>query len=156
VQSVSWYEAYSFCGKTSGNADVTVRLPTEAEWEYACRAGTETLYSSGDPEADLDSVAWYKKNSAGRPQPVGQKQPNVWGLYDIHGNVSEWCEDWCEPSSEEAQQDPGGPPTGENRVIRGGDWHAPSWACRSAFRWSDPPRISGGTCGFRVVVTVTP
>src|ERR1019366_6733194 len=94
VETVSWDDAMEFCKKLSQKTGKTVRLPTEAQWEYACRAGTKTRFSFGDKDEDLGDYAWYEKNSDGKSHPVGQKKPNGLGLYDMHGNVWQWCADW--------------------------------------------------------------
>jgi formylglycine-generating enzyme required for sulfatase activity len=144
VELVSWIIATEFCRKTG------TRLPTEAEWEYACRAGTTTKYNSGDSESDLARVSWYTSNSGSQTHPVGQKAANPWGLYDMHGNVREWCADWYGnyPSGEVAN--PTGAADGSARVLRGGSWISSPDRCRSADRnWGNPgDRIN--YFGFRV------
>jgi formylglycine-generating enzyme required for sulfatase activity len=159
VERVLWDEAQEFCKKAS---EKTVRLPTEAEWEYACRAGTKTTYYTGDAEADLDRAAWYyknsDKNSGYRTHPVGQKVPNAWGLYDMLGNAYEWCADWYDDYGAGAATDPQGPKQGQYRVLRGGSWHHNPGDCRSATRvrllWSD--RLGTLGLGFRVAADVPP
>ncbi len=150
VENVSWNDAQEFIKKLNAmNDGYTYRLPTEAEWEYACRAGT-----SGDYAGDLDSMAWYKNNSGGQTHPVGQKQPNGFGLYDMHGNVWEWVEDLFHDSFSY-----NGAPTdgsawisggGKFRVLRGDSWL--NGDCRSASRLIGlAPDLSNGVVGFRVV-----
>ncbi|MCP5520957.1 MAG: formylglycine-generating enzyme family protein [Verrucomicrobiales bacterium] len=134
------------------------RLPCEAEWEYACRAGTTTEYHNGDGEAALREVGWYGGNSVQRTHPVGGKAPNDWGLYDMHGNVWEWCADahdstayarrpdgWIARAWETDSKDP-------VRVFRGGSWINSAWGCRSAFRFGRRPRNRGWIQGFRVLL----
>jgi formylglycine-generating enzyme required for sulfatase activity len=151
VEQVSWYDGQAFCNNLTEQTKQTVRLPTEAEWEFACRAGTSTVYYSGDTDKDLDRVAWYDANSKGKTHPVGQKQPNAFGLYDMHGNVWQWCQDlWEEDYSKSSSENPQGPAQGEFRLLRGGSWFNYPMVCRSAYRWFDPGnRIS--FIGFRVV-----
>jgi formylglycine-generating enzyme required for sulfatase activity len=158
VETVSWEGAMEFCQRLSSmpaerTARRVYRLPTEAESEYACRAGTTTRWYSGDDEAGLVDWAWFNKNAGGMTHPVGQKKPNAWGLYDMHGNVWHWCSDWY--SADYYQQsppiDPAGPPAGSARVLRGGNWHCPSSYCRSASRYSREPAARSRWFGFRVV-----
>ena len=145
VVGVSWEEAQAFC-KWAG-----CRLPTEAEWEYACRAGSQKKYCFGDEEAKLEEYGWYDKNSGGRTHPVGQKKPNDWGLYDMHGNVWEWCQDWFGAYPKEPVTDPTGPERSTSRVLRGGSWVNHPTRLRCACRNYGTPgyRISG--IGFRCV-----
>ena len=126
------------------------RLPTEAAWEYACRAGTSTLYSFGDDEESLGEYAWHQGNSDRKTHPVGAKKPNYWGLHDMHGNVWEWCADWHGLYASEEVSDPSGPETAANRVIRGGSWADDAECCRSAFRSGNEPQFRDLHRGFRV------
>jgi formylglycine-generating enzyme required for sulfatase activity len=151
VEQVSWDDAVEFCRKASQATGKGFRLPTEAEWEYACRAGTKTQYNTGDEEKDLDVAGWFNGNSGGKTQSVGQKKPNAWGLYDMHGNVWEWCQDWYGPYPSGAVTDPQGPATGTHRVLRGGSWGNGPADCRSASRKYDAGHRNGSH-GFRVVV----
>jgi formylglycine-generating enzyme required for sulfatase activity len=120
------------------------RLPTEAEWEYACRAGTTTKYSFGDSESELGEYAWYRANSGNTTHPVGGRKPNAWGLYDMHGNVKEWCQDWYEDYPSGPVTDPTGAASGSRRVLRGGSFFVQSSYVRSATRNN---RVSNS--GFR-------
>ena len=160
VEMVSWDEATAFCRKLGGMAQEQAahagyRLPTEAEWEYACRAGTTTTYYSGDDEAALKDCAWYIANVGGTTHPVAQKKPNAWGLYDMHGNVFEWCSDTYDEKyyvqfTGKVAVDPTGPSGGSARVIRGGCWGSGAVICRSASRRRAPPGYRDGYLGLRV------
>jgi formylglycine-generating enzyme required for sulfatase activity len=155
VENVSWDDAAEFCKKLSQATGKTVRLPTEAQWEYACRAGSKTRFSYGDdPDyANLGDYAWYNANSESKTHPVGQKKPNAWGLYDVHGNVWQWCSDWYADSYANANNtNPEGPGTGSNRVLRGGSWDYTPQRCRSALRYWFAPDFRSTLFGFRVVV----
>jgi len=162
VETVSWFNATNYCGKltqserASGriSTNSVYRLPTEAEWEYACRAWTSTRFSYGDDPGytNLDQYAWYDANSGAASHPVGQKLPNPWGLYDMHGNIAEWCQDWYAPYPGGIALDPQGPATGSLRTFRGGLWLRPASYCRSAWRKAVAPDFAGGGGGFRVVL----
>ena len=150
VANVTWYEARLYCLWAGG------RLPTEAEWEYACRAGTTTTWWSGDTEADLARVGWYDKNSGNKLHPVGEKPANPWGLHDVHGNVWEWCGDWLGDYPAVPVVDPAGPPSGVDRVIRGGSAWLDAGGSRSAFRFWYSPVFRNGLLGFRLVLPSPP
>jgi len=153
VESIPWNEAVEFCRKLSEKTGKAVRLPTEAEWEYACRAGTKTRYSFGDSDSVLGDYAWYGSNSGGMTHPVGQKKPNPWGLYDMQGNVWEWCADWDGPYSSGSSTDPQGAGSGDSRVLRGGSWgNGQTEHFRCASRSTSPlTGFDGG--GFRCAGT---
>ena len=149
VESVGWSDVQIFLQRLNARNDgYTYRLPTEAEWEYACRAGT-----TGDYAGELSLMAWYSDNSDSKPHPVGQKSPNRWGLYDMHGNVWEWCADWYGSYSSEAQTDPTGPATGSGRVVRGGGWGGNAASLRAADRGRSAPSGRRNDLGFRLVRT---
>ncbi len=149
VEQVSWKKCVDFCRRLNAqsNDGWEYRLPTEAEWEYACRAGSTGDFASGD----LDEIGWYTENAKNRIQPVGQKKSNAWGLYDMHGNVSEWCSDWFGEYSSHDETDPTGPASGSTRVFRGGTYDGHSAQCRSAGRTSEVPGYRVGNLGFRLV-----
>jgi formylglycine-generating enzyme required for sulfatase activity len=159
VANVGWEDAATFCSRLSSlpaerQAGRVYRLPTEAEWEYACRAGTATEYSFGDDESLLGDFAWYSGNSGSHTRPVGQKKPNAWGLYDMHGNVWEWCSDWYGDYATGAVRDPKGPASGSYRVLRGGSWNRTARSCRSASRsWDFPSNRSSSYFGFRLALS---
>jgi len=156
VDSVSWNEATEFCKKLSGKTRQAARLPTEAEWEYACRAGSKTSYCFGDTDEGLRDYAWYNgADFDGKTHSVGRKKPNAWGLYDMHGNVWEWCADWYRDYPKGAVADPQGPASGAARVLRGGGWGSGSLVCRSAYRFNGAPGSRPSDFGFRVVVSVS-
>ncbi|MBM4036286.1 MAG: DUF1080 domain-containing protein [Planctomycetes bacterium] len=134
VDNVSWDDCQGFLQKLSAKFKRPFRLPTEAEWEYACRAGTATEFYFGDAPAALPQHAWFEANSGGSPQAAGKVRPNAWGLCDMAGNLREWCEDWFGPYDNAPQTDPQGPATGTNRVLRSGYWNGRPGQCRSAFR----------------------
>jgi formylglycine-generating enzyme required for sulfatase activity len=155
VEHVTWPDAAEFCRRASEKTGRVVRLPTEAEWEYACRAGTSTEWSHGSDSAGLGEHAWYKANSRGRTHAVGQKKPNAWGLYDMHGNVWEWVADWYDAGyyASSPREDPPGPTNGTLRVVRGGTWSLDRFKCRSAFRNCDRPAYRRTNTGFRAAVS---
>ncbi len=148
VIQVNWYMAKMFCLWMGQGW----RLPTEAEWEYACRAGTTTRYNTGDEESDLNEAGWYSENSGGRTQPVGTKRANAWGLYDMHGNVWEWCADWYGEKYyvESPREDPPRPAQGLARSVRGGCWLYHAGDCRAAYRSGNWPENRNQSLGFRV------
>jgi formylglycine-generating enzyme required for sulfatase activity len=156
VEKVSWKDAEEFCRRLSETAGQDVRLPTEAEWEYACRAGTATAFYFGDDVGRLGDYGWYDRNSGYQTHPVGQKQPNAWGLYDMLGNVCEWCMDWYGEDyyAKSPEDDPQGPSAGQFRVQRGAAWLVWPDFCRSAMRSKDDPKLATDLGGFRVVVRV--
>jgi len=171
VESVSWLDAIRFCNglsKKDGQSayyeiagdDVRIpnpkgsgyRLPTEAEWEYACRAGAATKYSFGDDPSELGDSAWYSGNASNTTHPVGQKRPNAFGLYDMHGNVWEWCWDWYSDSyyKEPVVDDPLGPSGASHRVVRGGSWLFVARHVRAAYRIRLQPSLRNPDLGFRL------
>jgi formylglycine-generating enzyme required for sulfatase activity len=152
VDSVIWAEAVEFCRRLSKRTRKTFRLPTEAEWEYACRAGSKTRFSFGDSESALGYYAWFASNGGRMTKPVGQKKPNAWGLYDMHGNVWEWCMDWHGPYSSGSSTDPQGAASGSLRVVRGGMWgNGTIGYLRCACRGD--PANRGDNNGFRCAMT---
>ena len=167
VEQVNWNDAMEFCAKLTASEKAAGRLPegyeytlpTEAQWEYACRAGTTTALNSGknlsnaDECPEMDEVGWYAYNSNRATHPVGQKLPNAWGLYDMHGNVFEWCLDWYGKYSTSAVTDPTGPDTGTSRAIHGGCWNFDANRCRSAERNARTPSDYYDNIGFRVALT---
>lgn len=160
IETVTWEEAVAFCVALSSlpaerAAGRAYRLPTEAEWEYACRAGTSTVYSFGDDPALLGDYAWFGENSFSQTQPVGLKLPNPWGLHDMHGNVREWCSDWRGDFSDVAATDPRGPKKGATRVLRGGCWDSLARECRSSVRSWFPPSDRYDRYGFRLALSPT-
>jgi formylglycine-generating enzyme required for sulfatase activity len=160
VERTQWTDAVRFCNKCSELDDLTpcynldtwecnfsadgYRLPSEAEWEYACRAGSTGRYGFDGDEATLPQYAWLKPHSQGKTQPVGQKLANRWGLFDMHGNVWQWCNDWYSESyyKESPKEDPRGPTAGKMRVMRGGAWDTNADKCRAAYRHKDFPANS--------------
>ena len=169
VDKVTWQDAVRFCNKLSVREDLErcydettwtcdfskngFRLPTEAEWEYACRAGTSTKYYTGDTEQDLARAGWYgydEGNSAEKTHPVGQKEPNAWGLCDMHGNILEWTHDGFSDYSGEPQTNPAGPDRASYCVLRGGSWFNKASYCTSTFRINDRADRTSYFTGFRI------
>jgi formylglycine-generating enzyme required for sulfatase activity len=177
VEQVSWYDAVEYCNQRSQREGLTpaytrsgdkvtwnrsangYRLPTEAEWEYACRAGTTTTFSTGNTiTTSQANYGWqnpYNGNSKGidrrKTTPVGSFAPNPWGLYDMHGNLWEWCWDWYRSYSGDDQTNPVGPVAGSDRVRRGGSWYNDGGYLRSANRYGSNPSSRGNNLGFRLV-----
>jgi formylglycine-generating enzyme required for sulfatase activity len=151
VESVSWNDIQQFLTKLNARTGKTYRLPTEAEWEYAARGGSSGRGYKYSGSNNLDEVAWYYGNSGSKTHPVGQKKANELGLYDMSGNVYEWCADWYGNYSSGAQTNPKGPSSGTLRVLRGGSWFNGAEFCRSADRFSDDPVNRYDFIGFRLV-----
>jgi formylglycine-generating enzyme required for sulfatase activity len=155
VEQVSWEDAAEFCRNLSLKEGRHYRLPTEAEWEYACRAGTKTVYSFGDDPKELGEYAWFTYNTSfSGTRPVGQKKPNAWGLHDMHGNVYEWCADWHDDYPQAEVTNPTGPDEGKGRIIRGGNWSDFAESCTSAHRNGDDPGSRKDFIGFRVCLSL--
>ena len=168
VERVSWGTAIRYCNARSQKEGLRpcydlgtqtcdfsadgYRLPTEAEWEYACRAGTATEFPIGANGAALPDCAWYKPNAGMVTHPVGQKRPNPWGLCDMLGNVSEWCNDGYDPTaySLSAAAEPKGPASSDYRVVRGGNWKTGESRCRSAARQGESPQSADACLGYEV------
>ena len=174
VEQISWSNAVLYCNARSrkealkpcyneetGKCDFSAngyRLPTEAEWEYACRAGAKTDYFFGRDESQLKNYAWFADNSTNKTQPVGQKKPNQWELYDMYGNVAEWCNDIYSDSyyKETPEKNPQGPAKGKKYILRGGSWSSSAESCRSSYRIGEDPGFQDACftrddIGFRCV-----
>jgi formylglycine-generating enzyme required for sulfatase activity len=168
VEQVRWSDAVRYCNARSRleglepcydlqtwvcNFDANgYRLPTEAEWEYACRAGTQTPFFFGNSPSKLARYAWFDENAGGKPHPVGQKQPNPWGLYDMYGNVWEWCNDFYKVDyyEESPEDNPKGPKTGDTKVVRGGAWKFGAESCRSGYRYNENPGYVDACFGYDI------
>ncbi len=152
VDNVSWNEVQDFIRKLNQQTGKNYRLPTEAEWEYAARGGNKSKGYKYSGSTDIGSVAWYSSNSGGKTHPVGQKQANELGIYDLTGNVWEWCEDRYGNYSSSSQTNPKGPSTGSYRVLRGGSWNFVAEYCRVSDRNGSTPRDRYNYSGFRLVL----
>ncbi|MHC4168081.1 MAG: formylglycine-generating enzyme family protein [Planctomycetota bacterium] len=168
VEQVRWSDAVRYCNKRSTLEGLQpcydldtwecdfeangYRLPTEAEWEYACRAGTKTAYYFGNSESKLSDHAWFEDNTGGKPRPVGGKPANPWGLYDMHGNVWQWCNDFYQVDyyQQSPEEDPRGPETGETKVVRGGAWKFSADSCRSGYRYNENPGYADVCFGYDI------
>jgi formylglycine-generating enzyme required for sulfatase activity len=168
VESLHWFDAARFCNALSKAMNIApaykingktvewvqdasgFRLPTEAEWEYSARGGTIARFACGDLESGLEAMGWYNKNSGRKTHPVGQKEPNAWGLFDMHGNVYEWTWDWYGASPRGSVNDPLGDSNGSCRVMRGGSWNFDAQYCRSANRSGNSPVNRIYYLGFRL------
>ena len=162
MEDLTWNDVQEFIAEMNQRAEGTYALPTEAQWEYAARAGSTTAFANGGItetgsgyDSNLDAMGWYGYNSESETHPAAQKLANTWGLYDMHGNVMEWCQDWWSDSySSNAVTDPEGPSSGTYRVLRGGSFPNSANACRSAFRYGSlPDRASNLVFGFRLVLS---
>ena len=153
---LTWNDADKFCDWLSEKEQKTYGLPTEAQWEYACRAGTKTAYSFGDDSKMLGDFAWYRGNSDSHTHPVGGKKPNPWGLYDMQGNVRQWCVDSYAPEfyQHSTNKDPqcSLPGSLASHVLRGGSWNDDPDPCRAAFRSASARGFDNGNCGLRVCI----
>ena len=152
VAEVSWNDAVKFCQWLTKTEGKTYELPTEAEWEYSYRAGTKTAFFFGADPTRLDDYAWYSGNAGSHTHPVGGKKPNPWGLYDMSGNVWQWCADGYDQYQEGSIKDPNGKESANRRVLRGGSWLGVPRLCRSAFRNNYDRADRSGCFGFRVVL----
>jgi formylglycine-generating enzyme required for sulfatase activity len=158
VHNVSWKDAQEFCDKLAKQVKRPVELPTEAQWEYACRSGTTTAYHSGNTIADLDKVGWHGGNSGGKIHPVGQKLANNWGLYDMHGNIREFVRDHYDEKPLADAIDPTGSKDGDpkNHVVRGGAYTANAATARNCRSASRRPTENLSTTGFRIIMPLAP
>jgi len=174
VEQVSWFDAAEFCARLSKIEGMKYRLPTEAEWEYCARGGTATTYHFGNSHYALTDYGWFGGNSGtkpapfeqaalwalngweGKPHPVGHKRPNPWELYDVYGNVFEWCGDWYAADYYEnsPRNDPKGPRIGEEKVIRGGSWASAPEVCSSVHRHAAFQKLRRPSIGFRVALEI--
>jgi formylglycine-generating enzyme required for sulfatase activity len=154
VANVSWNDAMAFCQWLSDKGGADYILPSEAQWEYACRAGTTTAWYCGDSDTALKEYAWFGSNSDGKTHPVGQLRPNGWSLHDVHGNVGEWCQDWYDDGyyANSPIEDPAGVSQGPSRVHRGAGWDIGARSCRSASRDGGGPAFRRSGLGFRVAL----
>lgn len=183
VESVSWFDAQKFCEELRKKVGIEARLPTEAEWEYACRAGNKSVYGYGDDASGLENYAWFADNSGVKKIDslkelqkcnhdfneylkilsnngcktcsIAKKKPNNWGFYDLHGNVGEWCSDWYEVLPGGKETDPTGPPIGSVKIIRSACWSGCGQHLRSAARFATDPEKRSNDLGFRLAVNAS-
>lgn len=159
VEHISWNDGQIFISKLNERAasrGMSFAMPTEAQWEHACRAGTTTLWHFGNSEKGVTQYGWINANAEGRTHPVGLLEPNAFGIHDLVGNVWEWCADWHKTNyyTKEPVDDPSGPPNGSRRTGRGGGWRSSAWHCRSATRPFSTPNSRSGDLGFRLISTL--
>ncbi len=153
VEKISWHDAKEFIKKLNEKEKTNkFRLPTEAEWEYACRAGSTTAFYFGNQKKLLVKNAWNTTNSREWTHKVNRKKPNAWGLYDMHGNVLEWCEDWYGDYPSDSVTDPTGPSSGTQKISRGGSWRSATRFCRSSYRHGVDPGFKRANRGFRIAM----
>ena len=152
VEKVSWYDCQEFIRKLNLLTGLTFSLPTEAEWEYAARGGSKSQGYKYSGSNNIDDVAWYTRNSSSKTHKVGTKSPNELGIYDMSGNVWEWCSDWYGSYSSLSQANPTGPSSGSGRVDRGGSWSFSAQLCRVSYRYYDMPDDRYHALGFRLVM----
>ena len=152
VEYVNWYDCQTFIQKLNELTGANFRLPTEAEWEYAARGGRNSRGYQYSGSNNLGDVAWYYDNSSNTMHPVKTKSPNELGIYDMSGNVYEWCQDWKGCYSSSSQTNPTGPSTGSHRVLRGGSWDSSACYCRTAYRYEDLPGSGGYYIGLRLAL----
>ena len=155
VELVSWNDCQDFIKKLNNLTGKNFRLPTEAEWEFAARGGRKSKSYEYSGSNNFDEVAWYTNNSNGQTHPVGTKKPNELGIYDMSGNVWEWCNDWFGNYSSSVPTNPTGPTSGSRRVGRGGSWDNVAWYCRVSGRISDSPGIRRNRLGLRLVLPLS-
>jgi formylglycine-generating enzyme required for sulfatase activity len=156
VDSVTWDEARLFCETISKRIGKAMLLPSEAEWEYACRAGTQTAYYYGNDARQLVEYAWFSDNSSKTTHPVGSRKANPWGLFDMHGHVRQWCLDGERKYDKAPKKDPLGPLTGVPHILRGGSWYSEPLFCRAAYRDTAAVNDRNYGFGFRALVRVGP
>ncbi|MGC9977235.1 MAG: formylglycine-generating enzyme family protein [Syntrophales bacterium] len=151
VENISWVDVQEFIGRLNQKEGINkYRLPTEAEWEFACRAGLSSKGTPGVKKDEFGDYAWYDANSDRKTHPVAVKKPNAWGLYDMHGNVLEWCQDWYDDYPEVKVKDPKGPSSGQHKVLRGGSWLGSVATSQCTFRSEDYAVVRSNDIGFRL------
>ena len=150
---VSWDDAQEFISRLNEKSKKNYRLPTEAEWEYAARGGSKSKGYKHSGSNNCSKVAWFNDNSGYTTHPVGKKKPNELGIFDMNGNVKEWCSDWKGKYSEYPHTNPYGPSEGEFRIMRGGCWYEPSSRCRVAYRFYEGQQNRYNDCGFRLALS---
>ena len=153
VETVSWNDCQEFISKLNSMTGRKFRLPTEAEWEYSARGGKKSRSYQYSGSSNITDVAWYDGNSGSKPHPVGTKQANELGIYDMSGNVYEWCSDWYGSYSSSSQTNPTGADSGSKRVYRGGSWYEYAWSCRLSNRYFNTPDFRIDDLGLRLALS---